>query len=73
MIDPKQIPDAAVEAAVDMIDKLLAQDVSDTRILSVCAIAAALNAWPEVERIYRSEDEKLFTILLPLPHKDGDA
>ena len=69
MIDPKQIPDEVVLAARDVF--MRSQDHISENIRA--AIAAALNSWPEVERIYRSEDEKLFTILLPLPQKDGDA
>ena len=34
--------------------------------------AAAINAWPEMEKIYRSEDEKLFSIILPLPQEPRD-
>ena len=69
MIKPDQLPDEVVLAARDVF--MRSQDHISENIRA--AIAAALNAWPEVERIYRSEDEKLFTILLPLPHKDGDA
>ena len=69
MIRPDQIPDEVVLAARDVF--MRSQDHISENIRA--AIAAALNSWPEVERIYRSEDEKLFTILLPLPHKDGDA
>ena len=64
MIRPDQIPDE-VECA-------FRKAWMDGTLTAKGAIAAALNAWPEVERIYRSEDEKLFTILLPLPQKDGD-
>ena len=68
MIKPDQLPDEVVLAARDVF--MRSQDHISENIRA--AIAAALNAWPEVERIYRSEDEKLFTILLPLPQKDGD-
>ena len=69
MIKPDQLPDEVVLAARDVF--MRSQDHISENIRA--AIAAALNSWPEVERIYRSEDEKLFTILLPLPQKDGDA
>ena len=68
MIKPDQLPDEVVLAARDVF--IRSQDHISENIRA--AIAAALNSWPEVERIYRSEDEKLFTILLPLPQKDGD-
>ena len=68
MIKPDQLPDEVVLAARDVF--MRSQDHISENIRA--AIAAALNSWPEVERIYRSEDEKLFTILLPLPQKDGD-
>ena len=69
MIKPDQLPDEVVLAARDVF--MRSQDHISENIRA--AIAAALNSWPEVERIYRSEDEKLFTILLPLPQKDDDA
>jgi len=68
VIKPDQLPDEVVLAARDVF--MRSQDHISENIRA--AIAAALNSWPEVERIYRSEDEKLFTILLPLPQKDGD-
>ena len=68
MIKPDQLPDEVVLAARDVF--MRSQDHISENIRA--AIAAALNSWPEVERIHRSEDEKLFTILLPLPQKDGD-
>lgn len=40
--------------------------------LAGAACLAMLNAWPKAERIYRSADEKLFTIILSLPTENPD-
>lgn len=80
MIDPKMIPDEVVEKAAEWVccespcqhpdgDTCCAKGYRDQ---ARAAIAAALSAWPGAERIYRSEDERLFTILLPLS-PEGDA
>ena len=50
-------------------------DLSETDREQWCADAEAtclamLKAWPGAERIYRSEDEKLFTIILSLPQEN---
>ena len=39
------------------------------RAIALATIHAALEAWPNGEKVYRSEDEKLFTILLPMPQE----
>ena len=64
MLKHEQIPDACAQEAYRVWFKQGAtwKDV----------VAAAINAWPEAGRIYRSEDEKLFTIILPLPQEPSD-
>ena len=43
------------------------------RDIARAACHAMLKAWPGMERIYRSEDGKLFTIILPLPKENTNA
>ena len=43
-------------------------DSFDDFIAATCL--GLLKAWPGMERIYRSEDGKLFTIILPLPKEN---
>jgi hypothetical protein len=57
MITPEQVPDEVVDAAVAMRGR--GGSMRDI-------IRTAINAWPNIEKIYRSEDEKLFTIIIPL-------
>ena len=64
MLKPEQVPDMCAQEAYRVWFKQGAtwKDV----------VAAAINAWPGAERIYRSEDEKLFTIILSLPQEASD-
>ena len=60
------IPEEAVEAAAFHLPGYHSKDLhAHVR----AAIRAALEAWPNGEKVYRSEDEKLFTILLPMPQE----
>ena len=64
MIKPEQIPpDARYAAWKAMKAGMTTND----------ALAAAINAWPGVERIYRSEDEKLFTVILHFTQENTDV
>lgn len=64
MIKPEQIP---MEVKLRL-RNILHNGETDEAV----AIAAAINAWPGVENIYRSEDEKLFSVILPLPQEKNN-
>ena len=36
------------------------------------AIAAAINAWPNVECVFITEDEKIYSFILPMPQEKND-
>lgn len=63
MLKPEQVPAKAIEAFNR--EFMLSGHAGN-------ALAAAINAWPGAERIYRSADEKLFTIILSLPTEASD-
>jgi hypothetical protein len=67
MIKPEQIPDEVVEALLDTSN--VAQPWKH-------AIAAAINAWPEVKRVkgYFTHDTDYYepAIILPLPQEKPD-
>lgn len=64
MIDPKQIPDEAVEAARDAF-------FSNKGMRG--AIAAAINAWPQAEvQVGEYAGEPYEDLVLPLP-QEGDT
>jgi hypothetical protein len=65
MIDPKQIPEAVVEALCNHVGPLMTR--ADWR----AAFAAALNAWPRVWECKYHGDGSL-AILLPLPKEGAD-
>ena len=66
------IPPEALEAAEKAILKEWT-DMNSGADAARAACLAMLKAWPGVERIYRSEDEKLFTIILPLNTENTDV
>jgi hypothetical protein len=66
MIKPEQIPDEVVRVINEACDSGRAWNARDT-------LAAAINAWPNIEKIYRSEDETLFTIMLPLTQENNNG
>lgn len=70
------IPPEALEAAARAIceaDFNLPHDAPDFHVYARAACLAMLEAWPGMQKIYRSEDEKLFSIILPLPEKETSA
>jgi len=81
MIRPEQIPDEVVEAAARAIRQWLAYTLhKDTRAseltdgeheeLARAALAAALNAWPDmVERFFPNDPTRASGIFLPLPQE----
>lgn len=70
MIDPKQIPDEVVEAALHAYDMSFKNDYTTGEQDIAAAIAAALNAWPGVDCRPTFGPSR---IVLPLPQKEGDA
>ena len=72
MIKPEQIPDAAVDAAIDAM--LKADDYYVCGDQARAAIAAAINAWPRACRIDFDDLVEMVEgeIVLPAPEKsDG--
>ncbi|MCF8472907.1 MAG: hypothetical protein K9G27_08970 [Sphingomonadaceae bacterium] len=65
------IPPEALEAARTAFANAGTADDAVDPIRTACL--AMLEAWPGMERIYRSEDGKLFTIIFPLPQKETRA
>jgi hypothetical protein len=66
MIRPEQIPDEVVSSALRLSDLWADADVGTMRI----AIAAALNAWPDmVERFFPNDPTRASGIFLPLPQE----
>jgi len=66
MIDPKQIPDEAVMAALDAYEDAVGGYTS--RDWMRAAITAAINVWPEAGmRTIMDANGSYPTILLPLP------
>lgn len=65
MTRPIPIPSEVVEAAL----KAYGCECNSCRKAVIRVTTAALNAWPGAAKIYRSEDEKLFSIILPLPQE----
>lgn len=70
MIDPRQIPDEVVKAALSAY-KYASSDVYTTEEHDMAeAIAAAINAWPGAWTPSRYDlSEFLDTIILPLPQE----
>ena len=67
------IPPEALEAAEIALLDCWESGEGNAGVIVRAAIRAALAAWPGMERIYRSEDEKLFTVILPVPQEKTDA
>jgi hypothetical protein len=66
MIRPEQIPDEVVSSALRLSDLWAEVDVGTMRI----ALAAALNAWPDmVERFFPNDPTRASGIFLPLPQE----
>ena len=63
------IPDEAVEAMLSA----YGCNCTSCRKAVLHVAKALLKAWPNGEKVYRSEDEMLFTIILPLPQEKTDA
>jgi hypothetical protein len=67
MIDPKQIPEAVMEALCNHVGPVM------TRADWCAAFAAALNAWPDmVERFFPNDPTRASGIFLPLPNEGAD-
>ena len=71
-IPPEALEAAAIEIAPHPWSMYTDAAKDHFRHEARAACLAMLRAWPGVERIYRSEDEKLFTVILPLPKEKSE-
>jgi hypothetical protein len=72
MIELEQIPEEVLRALCASMGCEWAMQDKEDQIIIRRHITAAINAWPNIDKIYRSEDEKLFTIILPLTQENNN-
>lgn len=73
MLKPEEIPVEVLKAAIaSWVENYYDNDMSYTKAMRL-TIADAINAWPGLERIYQSEDEKTSCFILNMKKRGADV
>lgn len=73
MLKPEEIPIEVLEAALDCWNTQSRDTASSYTKDMRLVIAAAINAWPGLEQIYKSEDEKVWCFILNMQRSVPDV